>query len=369
MTPRPIQSALIATTLLLTATAAAARAQTLTLKPDASAAALLCGPVEVPSTPGGTDPAEAQRLANAATQALILGDLSVASEFLDRALAVDPAAAEAVYLRGRVAADAESATAAIPWFCRYLALAPRGPSADEARRRLGQALEAGAGRRLLGAFAGGVARFQADELVRAEELFTAVLDESPVPEAYYNRALVRLSMDREAGARDDLLRYLELRPAAPDRATIEEALASIAAENPVRGAVPTFLLGAVFPGGGQYYTGRPGWGVLVTGTVAGAVATGYLYERTTVLCRSPAESGECPPDEIAGTETERPLLIPALGAAGGLMLISAIEAALHAGSTPSLSVSLGERSMNLELAPRATVREGALNVHWIRLSH
>jgi tetratricopeptide (TPR) repeat protein len=350
---------------------AGASAQTLALKPRPRAASLLCeaGPAERPATDG--DPAELERLVNAATQAMILGDLDVAAEFLDQALEADPGAAEAVYLRGRITADRDGSEAAVPWFCRYLRLAPNGRSAAEARRRLEQAVEQGAGASLLAAFTGAVTRFETGELERADAILGALIAEHPIPEALYNRALVRLAQERPVEARADLARYLELEPDAGDRPEVEEAILTLEEGRPVRSPGAAFLVGALIPGGGQYYTGRTGFGALVTGVVGGAVAAGLLYERTIIRCRSPLPSGECPQDAIAGTETERPLLAPALGVGAGLMLVSAIEAALHArGRSAALSVPVGtDGRSSLDFAPPPVVSGGALDVRWIRFRH
>src|SRR5690606_23876775 len=87
----------------------------------------------------------------------------------------------------------------------------------------------------------------------------------------------------------------------------------------------------IFPGGGQFYTGRPVFGVVVTVATAGVVAGGVFYERTTIRCRDASAGRDCPEELIAGRDTDRPYLGPALGAAAGVALIAAVEAALHAG--------------------------------------
>ena len=317
---------------------ATASGQTLPIKERPEAVSVACASAEMPVCTAA--PGEVDGLVRAATRSLVLGDLEEATTLLDRALAMDPCAAEAAYLQGRVVDQQEGPEAATRWFCRYIRLEPAGGSAPEARARLERAVDAGVGSRTRALFTEAVSEVRADRLERAEELFTDVLAIGPVPEAFYNRGLVRLARGRRAQARDDLDRYLSLRPTAEDRLDIEFAL-----QEQGREAGPSPLaalaLGALLPGAGQYYTGRVGWGLAVTGLVAGAVAAGYLYERTTVWCRTPAPSGDCPPDAVAGTETERPLLVPTVLAGVGVMLGGAVEAALHARRAPSIGIRVG----------------------------
>lgn len=346
--------------LLMVGTAAGASAQTLALKADAPSFSFLCEPATEDRPSTGESPPEVQRMVDAATQAMILGDLAVAADFLDRALEADPNAAEAIYLRGRIAAEGESAAAGIEWFCAYLRVAPDGALAGEATRRLEQAMEEGAGADLRASFREGVASFES-EPARAEEIFTSILDRHLVPEALYDRGLARLAMERPEAGRADLTRYLELRPGTDERAAIESLLQALDRDRRSPGSAATFLLGTFIPGAGQYYTGRTGLGLLVTGMVAGTMATGYLYERTTIHCRAPSRSGDCPPDAVAARETERPLLGPALGVGVGVMLISAIEAALHArGQAAALTVPISaDHSLRLDLTPRPLLSAGS----------
>ncbi len=345
--------------------------QTLALKGEAPAVSFLCDPAPADASPAGEAPAEVQRLVDAATQAMILGDLAVAAEFLDRALGRDPASAEALYLRGRIASESEDTGAGVEWFCRYLSIAPDGPSAAEARRRLEQAMEEGAGSNLRGRFLEAVAAFGAGEAERSDELFSALLDRHVVPEALYDRGLVRLAMTRVDEARADLFQYLELRPDADDREAIHATFQPLGQNPRARSPAGTFLLGAVLPGGGHYYTGRPIVGVLVTGMVVGAGATGYLYERTTIDCRAPSPTGGCPPDAIASQKTERPFLVPALAVGVGLMLISAVEAALKAdGRDTGLTLPVtADRSLRLDLSPAPRLSAESLGMRFIRIRY
>lgn len=353
-------------------TAGGVAGQTLAIEEELPASSVLCDPAARAPTCGRGDRTEVERLVNDATQAMILGDLTRADELLTEALELDPCAVEATYLRGRIVARTRDPEAASEWFCRYLALAPFGASAQEARRRLEQAVEGGAGAELRDGFDSGVARYRAGELDRAEEAFTAVLDRHPVPEAFYNRALIRIAQDRPEDARTDLERYVELAPDGERRAIVADALSTPEDWAP-KSPTTAFVLGAVLPGAGQYYTDRVGFGLTVTGIVAGAAAAGYFFERTTIQCRAPDPSGECPPSAIAGTETERPFLVAALGVGGGLMLLSAIEAALHAGGRePPLTVATvavdGTRA-RIEVGAHPTLSNGSVDIHLVVLRH
>jgi tetratricopeptide (TPR) repeat protein len=90
------------------------------------------GEAVTPPAPGSAAAGEMERLTGAATQAMILGDLPGALEFLDRALERDPDAPEALYLRGRILVEQGDDDAATASFCRYLQVGPW----NGARRRI-----------------------------------------------------------------------------------------------------------------------------------------------------------------------------------------------------------------------------------------
>lgn len=360
----------VAVALVLPLTVATAAAQTLPLKERPAPASLLCTPSGQAPVCSPVNRQQVDDLVNAATRAMIIGDLAEASRLLTRALELDACAGDAAYLLGRVVAQQEGPEPAARWFCRYVTLSPFGASAPDARRQLAQAVEAGAGAELRAEFSTGVALYLERKWRQAEEQFTAVLDRQPVPEAVYNRALARIAMGRTEAARSDLTRYLELRPESEDRLDVEFALQQLA-QGP-RGPSPlaAFALGAVFPGAGQYYTGRLGFGLAVTGLVAGAAAAGYYYERTTILCRDPTPTGDCPVDAVSGRETERPLLTAALATGLGIMLISAVEAGLHARKRPPpAGIVLGPATLRVDLAARPGPVRGSTSIRLLRIMH
>lgn len=370
--PAPQARALLAGLLLLGASGAGLSAQELPLKTaEPQAAALVCAPQAVgePRPLGRVaEPAEAGRLINAATQAMLLGDLDGALDFLDRALAVDPSAAEAEYLRARILQRREEPDAATEALCRYLRIAPDGPSASEVRRRLQEALEQGAGQSILAAYRRGLDLEREGRTEEAEAAFTEVVSARPQAAiALYNRGVIRNALGRDAEARADLERYLALEPAAPDAAQVRQFLGDrpgrlAATAGPTSGAA--FALGALLPGGGQFYTGRPGFGAAVTAIAGGALAAGLLYERTTIQCRD-ALATECPEELIAGRETDRPLLVPAIGVAAGVALAAAVEAALHARGRRAAPAPRGAGPS--VQAPRLQYDGSALQLELVRL--
>jgi hypothetical protein len=95
---------------------------------------------------------------------------------------------------------------------------------------------------------------------------------------------------------------------------------------------PTAALAfGVVPGMGQYYTGRGMMGTIVLSAVAGAVAAGFLVKDVTIRCiNTPPEGSDCPPGQVLDETTDRPYLTPALGAAGVVTLVGAIEAFVRA---------------------------------------
>lgn len=363
---------IVPTLLLACATGAAAQQVPEPKRDPPPAAAMVCPstvPEGGPAAPDAAIRASVNRLTDAATQALIVGDLDGADEFLARALAADPGAAEAAYLRGRIAADRSDATAAVGWFCRYLELAPSGPSAPEARRRLEAAVADGAAGPMYAAFQEGIERYDAGDLERADERFAWLLEARPrVAAAAYNRGLALAGLGRPGPARAELARYLELSPDAEDRATVEELLLSLARNRAVPSPASAFLLGAVLPGGGQFYTGRPALGLTVTALAGGAAAFGYFFERTTVLCRD-GTGPSCPPDAVLGEETERPLLVAGLAAGGALALLAAVEAALHAGRDRRTRVQVPVRrsQTRIEAGPSATFSPTSLQLSLVRV--
>jgi len=335
------------------------------------------------------DSAEALRLANAATQAMILGDLAGALDHLDRALVLDPAAADAIYLRARILQEQGAVEPAADALCAYLALRPDGSSAREVRRRLDEARDAGVGARITESYRRALALEFEGRLDEAEAAFTEFLSVRPgAPPALYNRGVVRAALGWNEAARADLERYAQLDPTPGDARDVQRFLAaaprgadpvaiadrtatgSTAVVGPRSGTA--FAVGALLPGGGQFYTGRPALGVAVTALAGGALAAGFLYERTTVRCLDATIERDCPEELVASRDTSRPFLGPAALAAVGVMLGAAIEASLHArrsstDGSGSSAAPAGDSGARLGFSGDVQYDGGVLHLGLVRL--
>lgn len=86
----------------------------------------------------------------------------------------------------------------------------------------------------------------------------------------------------------------------------------------------TVALSGIVPGLAQFRTDNAVLGAaILAGAGAGIVAA--LSTETTVRCGADLpESGECPSNAILTEETERPLLIPGIAAAGGITILGAV---------------------------------------------
>jgi tetratricopeptide (TPR) repeat protein len=294
--------------------------------------ALICGEAvgeASPPAPVQGDADGAVRLVNAATQTMLLGDLDGALEFLDHALHLDPAAADAVYLKARIFQRQEAPDSAAAALCQFLRIDPVGPSAQEARQRLDAARDEGVGRELLDAYRNALELERQGHLVEAEAALSRFVAERPAAAvAVYNRAVVRLALGQDDGAHSDLRRYLALEPDAPDASQVWRVLGPGPSASVAWRPGTAFITGVLLPGGGQFYTGRPLVGAAITTLAGGALAAGILSERTTIRCRD-AQATVCAEDWIASRDTERPWLLPAVGAAMGLALGAAMEATLY----------------------------------------
>ena len=360
MTPARVLVVLFA--LALGSAPASAQRFTLRAEPTPAHELVCADTAALPDSSRAPDDPEVERLTDAATQAMILGDFEGALSFLDRAIGIDARATEPLWLRARVLHQAGRLHESTDAFCRFLALEPTGAPAQEARRRLDEARTADT---VVAAierdFASGVAQYRADRLAEAEASFTRVLGERPAAaSALYNRGVVRLSAERFEAARADLERFRSLaRLDATDSARVQGMIdwATASIGGPTAGRA--LGLGMLLPGGGQFYTSRPVLGTLMLGTSAGLLATGFLVERTRIRCLAPDPDGGCPPEQIASEETERPLLLPAVGVAALLWVGGAIEASLQARADRRAPED-GEVSLGLgrvELRVRADVTE------------
>lgn len=142
-------------------------------------------------------------------------------------------------------------------------------------------------------------------------------------------------------------RFLALAPADPEAADVRQRVASLAAEiaarnaaaaasvrtsGPAQSAGTAFTLGLLFPGLGQYYTHRPGAGVLFTTVAAGALL--YATQSRTVTTQTTQTgidpNGKSYQYQAVLSHNEHPNAAAGIAAAATISLIGAIEAYVHA---------------------------------------
>lgn len=117
------------------------------------------------------------------------------------------------------------------------------------------------------------------------------------------------------------------------------------------------LLGIIFPGLGEFYTGRKLRGALLLGAAAGAIAFGAMTESVEVQCLSVPVNNFCPPEEVVGERVTRPYFAPSVGVAAALTVIGAIDAFFGARSANerAAAAARGEGSSGARLERPALV--------------
>lgn len=303
-------------------------------------AAYSCPPFDPPSPPGEEEAVEAGRLGSSANQALILGDLERARDLLDRATELNPSDPELVYRYARVLEDLGARMEAVNQFCRVMLMGSGLAGVGDARDRLQLLLASDENQvpdEAVVSFEAGLRQADSGNLSRAANSFGAAWNAVPtLAEAVYNRGLIQARLGRGEQAAADLQRYLTIRPDAEDAMLVSQAIGQLQALGTLPRPSAALGLGFLFPGAGQFYSGRAWAGLSVLTLSAGAVAAGFLIEEVTVRCVGTSTTGgECPPDRVVGEETDTPYLIPGLAAAGAVTLIGAIEAFFRARSRRS----------------------------------
>jgi hypothetical protein len=182
---------------------------------------------------------------------------------------------------------------------------------------------------------------------------------------------------RGAGPASAFLRYLELRPDAPDAIPISQRIGQLQSLAIRAGPSPgaALALGMLVPGMGQFYSGRTLGGFAVLAAAGSALAAGFLFEEIHVRCLNPVEPGAaCPPGEVVSTRTERPYLMLGVGAAAAAGVIGAVEAFIHlrgrrarAGSFPVGSSSSARGSGAILEGPSVTTGFGQFDLNVLRL--
>jgi tetratricopeptide (TPR) repeat protein len=290
-----------------------------------------CPDARTPREVGPAQRLEAERLAAAATQASILGDATEAANLLAQAAAIDAGSPAIAYRLARAEDDLGRAGSAIAAYCHYLTVAPDAPDAADVRARI-DALASPPGLTVpaaaADAFHTGVAAYDAARLQAADSAFGRAALAAPAwADPLYNRGIVRLALDRRDAAAEDLRRYLELNPGAPDFNQVLDLLGGLrgvvaAPYSPVN----ALAAGLVVPGLGHFITDRTTTGLAFLGAAAGAVVAGLAVQRVRVECLSPTEDGVCPPDQVLDERTERPYLGAGIGVAAAVGIWGAIDA-------------------------------------------
>jgi hypothetical protein len=133
----------------------------------------------------------------------------------------------------------------------------------------------------------------------------------------------------------------------------------------------TAALLSVIPGGGQFYTHRPLLGAGFLAAAAAAVAVGMQREDLTVECLAHNVGGSCPPDQRGRTvASKRPDLIPAIGAAAALGVISGIVGFTTAARVNRQAAGNSAKEEDTALrveAPVITVAGAGIRLEAIRL--
>jgi tetratricopeptide (TPR) repeat protein len=224
--------------------------------------------------PSAEDARRASSLARDAQAAALAGDPARARDLLSETALLDPTDPAVAYLLARAHEDAGDPEGAAREFCRYLALAPGGADADEARGRIEELTgpaRLGLSPAVVEQFAISTEHLRAGDYRSAAFALDYVTREAPrFAEAYFNRALLSIERGDYRAAAADLDHYLALAPEAADRADVATASARLRAAATPPGRA--FAAGAIVPGLGQFVTGRPVLGGLALAVAGGAAA-------------------------------------------------------------------------------------------------
>jgi len=296
-----------------------------------------------------SSPTEAQRrdaraMAQRARQSAILGDAAAELTQLRGAAGLDPTDPNLAYELARAYENSGVPSNAAAEYCRFLSLAPNATEAPDVRAHIATLVPPKLDTVVTAegtAFRRGADAYDKAQWADAEGFFTTVIQaDSTSAEAYYDRALVRAMQNHRDAAADDYAHYLRLRPEAVDRALVEARVNQLLAQR--LSASQAFGLGVVIPGGGQFYTKRPVPGVLSLVGVGASAAFAMTVKTTSTTTRKTAVDpfGNQYSYSVTTAHKTRPYLVPGLGAAVGIALLSAIEAARYAGSVPASNVSV-----------------------------
>jgi Flp pilus assembly protein TadD len=271
-----------------------------------------------------------RRLIAAGQDAAVQGDHGAARDAFMLAKTLSPTNARVAYYLGREYEELGEIRNASTEYCRYLALVPTAPDADEVRGRvlrLTPPAEIARTDEARAQFRSGVTLLQQRQFVAADSAFGSVIRTLPAAsEAFYNRGLTRAARGERAAAMADFERYLQLSPGASDQAAIRSAMARL--QDRVWDASSVFLQGLIAPGVGQMATGRPIRGVLIL-AVGGGIAAAGLTNKSTLQTNEYRDPFGNPYIDSVQV-TEHPYLLPAAGALAAVWILSALEASAFA---------------------------------------
>jgi tetratricopeptide (TPR) repeat protein len=288
--------------------------------------------------PGPEARSQAAELASSADQSVVLGDLERAATLLERATELDPSSAELAYRRGRVLENLGRTQAATSAYCQVLETEGTEGTHEDARDRIRRlsASESEVSAPVRAAAARAVAAAGAGNLEEALGTFDDVVRDAPLwADAAYNRGVTLARLGRNTEASRELARYLELAPSAPDAVAVSRRIGQLeiqlAALEDAPSPYAALALGSLFPGMGQFYSGRARGGLFVVALTAGTLAGGFFITEVNVRCQVPVEPGtSCPSESVASRRNERPHLWPAVGLAAAVVAFGAAEAFIHA---------------------------------------
>ncbi len=197
----------------------------------------------------------------------------------------------------------------------------------------------------------GIDFFAARNLKSAESSLNTAAAAAPAwPDVYYTRALVYQAEKKTSLAVADFQHYLQLRPNAVDRGAVASRIGALD-----RSPGKAFALG-ILPGGGQFYTHQPVIGIIVLGGVAASAV--WALKSSPIIFTDPF-------GHPYQNGTERKNLTTGAAVGGGIWLLGAIEAALHASSArgdpyppSSVAVSTKKTSELPHLTPTVGFDQG-----------
>jgi len=275
------------------------------------------------------DNVEARRLAAAGQEAALIGDQSAARTAFARAAELNPGDERVAYDLARAHEELSDSSKAISEYCRYLTLSPAGREASDVRDRLLRLVpraEIERAQNVQVAFRLGLALLDDARYDASVRAFDDVVKNAPTSaEGIFNRGLALSAAGRRTDALADLERFRAMAPSVDDRVDVGRAIETL--RRPVYNAGIAFGRG-ILPGFGQFYTNRPVLGAVTLLAVAGSAGAAFVQRTTTTQIAYVDPNGV--PAPYALSSVERPYFAAAVGAAAGLTIIAAIEAAIKA---------------------------------------